>query len=36
VDNFSLTGPVAVPEPGTIGLLAVAGVGLFAKRRRRR
>jgi len=35
VDNLVLTGPVAVPEPGTIGLLGVAGVGLLGRRRRR-
>jgi hypothetical protein len=35
VDNLVLTGPVPVPEPGTIGLLGAAGVGLLARRRRR-
>jgi hypothetical protein len=35
VDNFVLTGPVPAPEPGTVGLLGLAGFGLLAKRRRR-
>jgi hypothetical protein len=35
IDNFVLTGPVPAPEPATIGLLGLAGVGLLAKRRRR-
>lgn len=35
VDNFVLTGPVPAPEPGTVALLGLAGVGLLAKRRRR-
>jgi hypothetical protein len=35
VDNFVLTGPVPAPEPGTVGLLGAAGVGLLARRRRR-
>jgi hypothetical protein len=35
IDNFVLTGPVPAPEPGTIGLLGAAGVGLLARRRRR-
>jgi hypothetical protein len=36
IDNFVLTGPAPVPEPGTVGLLGAAGVGLLARRRRRR
>jgi len=35
VDNFLLTGPTPVPEPGTVGLLAV-GLGWLAAGRRRR
>ncbi len=34
-DDFSLTGPVAVPEPSSLCLLSVAMVGLASRRRRR-
>ena len=33
VDNFVLSG-TAIPEPASLGLLGLAGVGLLARRRR--
>jgi hypothetical protein len=34
VDNFQVTYTAAVPEPAGLGLLAIGGVGLMARRRR--
>jgi len=34
MDNFSLTMPMSVPEPTSVGLVMFAGLGLVARRRR--